>query len=53
MCGDCVESSDIGKTELAKCVLKNRDTGLRGAGRVWGGIDCFHDFVNLRGDKGI
>lgn len=53
MGGDCVEGGDIGKTELAKRVLENRDTSVGGAGRVLGRIYCFYNFVDLRGDEGI
>ena len=51
--GDRIKSGNIGKTKLAKRVLENGDTSLGGGGGVWGGIYCFHDFVDLRGDKRI
>lgn len=53
MGGDCIESGDIGKAELAKRVLEDRNTGIGGAGRVWSRVYCFYNFVDLRRDERI
>ena len=50
---NCIECSDVSKTELAEGVLKNRYSRLSGSGGIWGRIYGFDDFIDLSRNKGI
>jgi hypothetical protein len=46
-----IKRSDIHKTELSKGALQNLDPSFFCGFVGSGGVDGFHDFVNLRGNK--